>query len=970
MRLTLLALVAFVGWGTASGQAPPAANPSDTKAADLFRTFRDTYVEGQYDVAATMLESFLAANPTDEDLLAIEKKYGAAFALSLRDMPKWSDNPKANADANKAVETLIARTRAATAKLTKDPKRINSFVRNLAGSPGERGYAITQLRRSGDAAVPIMVETLRATNSIPQQSGILDAITKLGPETVQPFLAAAEALPDPLKEGIVKAVAFRPDILALTNRADTDPTPLLWYLAKLPDSTPGDTIRTTARTLLSKVYPNLDRRSSAEELYTLSLPITRKKEMFAAADGVANRVKVWTWDKLTNNVKSNEFTIDRAEEYYAVRNLQWAVERNPSYEPAQRLLLGFVTERAVEKGRFLPPDRANPAAYTLLAAAPSPLLITLLDEALREKRTALAFGVAHALGDRAERAAVEPSARPGGGLRPAVLVRALDYPDDRVQLAAAIAILKVPAGRPTGANTRVVDVLRRALAAYPGNTPADSKGKAVVVDPSRDRSSRVAGYLRQIGYTVEITTNNRDLIRRIHRAADVDLFLIDHHAANPELRDTLVTMTADAAGRKPVLVIASSDHRVDIPFEALLLRLALLVAVTETDQIDIPEPAAENPKLDEDQNTAIRKDVARQRDKKIDAVVKTRLARLRRLVDAAGLPPTNTELRARLILRLPQLTYAALAAEYPITESSAPVAFKQYQMLTKVINRRTDLAHSLIGVRTDELRHLIEELEAAVTPALNKKLEALRMRIDSDAMGIARDKPRDPALEGRLSDEVRPFKFATVIAEPLSSAALTDDLRVIVQDPAELPRSPAEKAASARLAAKWLRYLALGAIPGYDVTPASTALRAALRVDDLAPMIVDAVGRLSSPEAQQDLLNVALNGSRSTALRVQAAEATAHHAQQFGLMAGPAQIAAIGPTAMEVKDLELKGKLAVLYGLYSGTPADFSKAIRLFDSKMIEPPAAPKPKSEKIPQPMREGGAATPPAGEAKPDKK
>src|SRR5262249_19024898 len=155
-----------------------------------------------------------------------------------------------------------------------------------------------------------------------------------------------------------------------------------------------------------------------------------------------------------------------------------------------------------------------------LTAAPSPLLIDLLDEAIREKRTALAFGVAHALGDRAERAAVEPSARPGGDPRPGVLGRALDYPDDRGQPAAAVALLKVPTTRPTGANSRVVEILRRNLAGDPGNTAADVKGKAVIVDPSPLRSSRLAGFLRQIGYAVEITTSNRELIRRIHRASD------------------------------------------------------------------------------------------------------------------------------------------------------------------------------------------------------------------------------------------------------------------------------------------------------------------------------------------------------------------------------------------------------------------------------------------------------------------
>jgi hypothetical protein len=735
----------------------------------------------------------------------------------------------------------------------------------------------------------------------------------------------------------------------------------------MPEGGPGNTLRATARTLLSKITTNFDRRTSADELTRLALPITQRKAVFAAADTVANRVKVWTWDALTNNVLPNDISVAQAEEYFAVRNLRWAVERDPNYEPAQRLLLGFVTERAVERGRFMPPDKANPAAYTLLAAAPSPLLIDLLDEAIREKRTALAFGVAHALGDRAERAAVEPTVQPGGDARPAVLVRALDYPDDRVQLAAAVALLKVPAARPSGAYARVVEVLRRALAADPGNTPAETKGKAVVVDPSPLRSGRMAGFLRDIGYAVEVARSNRDLIRRVHRAADVDLFVIDRHAANPELRDTLVTMTADAAGRKPVLVVASSDKKTDVPLEALLLRLALLVAATETDLIDIPAPLTTDPRKDEEQNTLLKREVIRARDQRLEAVFKTRLGRLKRLVEAAALP-RDPALKDRLDLRLPQLTYAVLAAEFPFTEASAPAVFKQSEMISKILASRVELSKTVLGIQTDDLRRLIEQLETALTPELNKKLEALRLGVDSDALGIARDTTRDPALEEKLTATVRPFKFATVISEPLSPAALTDNLRTAVQDPAELPRSPAEKAASARLAAEWLRALATGTVPGFDVTPAGPALRTALRSDELGPIVVDAVARLSSQEAQQDLLNVALGGGRPTALRVQAAEATVRHAQQFGPLITAAQKAAIGPAAVAEKDPELKGRLAVLYGFFAGTPADFSKAVRLFEAKMIEPPAPPKPKDEKAPMPTPEGEPK--PGGEAKPDKK
>src|SRR5262245_59335622 len=73
-------------------EQPPAGQPpaaTDKKATDLFRSFREAYVDGQYEVAADLLKAFLAANPTDEEMLALENRYGATFALSLRNLARW-----------------------------------------------------------------------------------------------------------------------------------------------------------------------------------------------------------------------------------------------------------------------------------------------------------------------------------------------------------------------------------------------------------------------------------------------------------------------------------------------------------------------------------------------------------------------------------------------------------------------------------------------------------------------------------------------------------------------------------------------------------------------------------------------------------------------------------------------------------------------------------------------------------------
>src|SRR5207249_131000 len=107
------------------------------------------------------------------------------------------------------------------------------------------------------------------------------------------------------------------------------------------------------------------------------------------------------------------------------------------------------------------------------------LLMAVLGRAIADRRPLVVLGAVRALGDLAEVRA----ARPAGGGVP-VLVRALNYPDRRVQMAAVEALLNIPGSPIPGTARRVVEVLRRNLAAQPGPT-------ALVAHPNPDRGNEI-----------------------------------------------------------------------------------------------------------------------------------------------------------------------------------------------------------------------------------------------------------------------------------------------------------------------------------------------------------------------------------------------------------------------------------------------------------------------------------------------
>ena len=73
-----------------AGKGPPKS------ATELFQQIRGLLDEGRFDLAAAYLQQFLDSNPSDQDILDLERKYGHAVFQQLRTVPKWSDDDKAD----------------------------------------------------------------------------------------------------------------------------------------------------------------------------------------------------------------------------------------------------------------------------------------------------------------------------------------------------------------------------------------------------------------------------------------------------------------------------------------------------------------------------------------------------------------------------------------------------------------------------------------------------------------------------------------------------------------------------------------------------------------------------------------------------------------------------------------------------------------------------------------------------------
>ena len=911
---------------------PPAAAEAPKTPLELFRQARAEIQDGRYDVAAETLKRFQAANPTDRDFLDITAKEPTAF-LKLRNVGEWSQNAATQTDARATVEAIVARAEEANKKLYQDPARIAKFVRNLGETLEERLYAEQQLKLGGDAVGPALIDTLRTTSDANLKAGVYAAIGKLHVEQLPPVVAAIEGVEPDFKLGLLRALVTRPDAVSLLASGDTDVTPHLWYYSSSPDAGAG-ALRAFAASVLERFTGGLSlKRNATAELVKLTQPNASKQARFRGGD----RLKLWTWDAAKQTVVSTEATRLQASDYYGLRNLRWALEWDRNDQAAQELFLTMTVERAVEKSQFGELATADPALYQVLAATPSDLLIGLLDRAMLDKQTARVLGFTQVLAARSDRAAATPGAT---GKTP-VLVKALDYPDARVQLAAAVALLRTQ-GVSHGKNAQVVEILRRAAAVESPPPGSKEMGRALIADPSDARAEKLATNLRGLGYAVERFASGRDLSNRLLGAADVDMVFVDRHVVNPELRDLLPSLVkTGVASNRPIFLVASADAPRSLPLETLLLRLAVYVAVTETSPTEVPAPFFFDPR--KTQTDSARSDLAALRDRRLRELHAVRLARLQRLVASAGLPQ-SVSLQSRLDQRLPQLTYAALAAEYPVTPESSPETFKLFESRTRFI-----LANPLGGLVMERqplegVLRLHEELEVVLDAPRRQMADRMLARLDPAALGLPVDTSRDVVAEDRLSRLARAVGGGRVVGEAYSAAALAEEIREATADPALLPTNPAEKKRSAKVAVEYLRRIALGEIDGYDIRPAEAGLRAAMKDDDLADPAIDAVARIASAEAQQDLLAVALSLGRPVPIRVHAAERVVQHVQRNGKLATGNLIDALPTTIAAEKDVELRTKLAVVQQLLAGKPGDLGRLLLQFPLPLpaqTAPPVAP-----------------------------
>lgn len=490
----------------------------------------------RFDLAEIYLKAFVEGAPDDALLQQLRDKHGTAEFLTLSKIPELARFGK----------PLLERLNTASRKQAEDPAFIAGLITQLTGTPGERERAILELRNAGPRAVPLMLKQLAAAGSAAERDGIVLAFSRMGEPVVAPLLAAVDSQVDFVRLGVIEA---------LSQMGTSQAVPRLLPLAFGPQVDAGT--QDAARRALAKVQfgdeDQVQQLSDVAALEQLRAGAERLLIPLTPAERVEQpeQVAVWSWNDAEQALTSVDLPIEEARLREGVRLSRDAFQLGTANEGLQTLYLTALLADEVRSAGWdqLLTAETSPAMQTAVATGTGPLQ-RILARALDQGRTDAAWGALQGLSALAGKELIQ--SRP---TNPAPVLRALNYPDPRVQFAAAMVALRSDPHTPFAGAARVTQILRSALKG-PG-VP-----RAVVINGDVEELGLLGNYAADEGYEPLLARTGKAGFQQAAEQFGVGLVIVQTNVGDWPLTQTLANLRADArTAYLPIIVYGPEEVR-------------------------------------------------------------------------------------------------------------------------------------------------------------------------------------------------------------------------------------------------------------------------------------------------------------------------------------------------------------------------------------------------------------------------
>ncbi len=545
-RISLVTLVGLTLFATPIGQHAQAQDDSGLVAPEAPSILAkepetvDEYFDAilvmlrvaRPDLAQRYLTTLLEQEPDNETLLRLREEHGTATFLRLAN----------DSNLRPQSQELLSRLQAAAGNQLNDPARFDEIINALTGDVRQREQAIRDLKHYGPYAVPELLQRLSGAEQRNTHDLLLLTLVKFGPAAIDPLLGAIES-PNPGTRAIA--------IEALGWLGDEQLVPRLWYPALAVDQ--PAIVQTTALQAIARIRfgeahltNQLDPVGATAEIAERAIVHFRGEyEWTPDIDGV---LTVWAWDAEQNRLVGTPTSPTNASAFMAERLARQAMLMSPERDEYRALFLAATMAHERLRAGWDQPAPQGPGTAQNLALFSGPELTEhALGIAVEHGNPAAALVALTALTDVGTRDQLRQRDH-----RLPPIIAALDFPNDRVQFAAAIAVLSIAPTESFPRAARVIDILSRSL--------LDEGGpRSVIIDPNVRRGVGTASMLNRLGFTTSVARTGREGFNQAIAHGDLALAVLHPNTIRWELTQTVANFRADSRTAGVPLIIAAPE---------------------------------------------------------------------------------------------------------------------------------------------------------------------------------------------------------------------------------------------------------------------------------------------------------------------------------------------------------------------------------------------------------------------------
>lgn len=470
------------------------ANPQSP--AELARATQIMLDAAEWAEAKSYVSKLMATLADDQTAFRLYRQFGLAFVLRLKHVK----------DIQPEGAQLAELIQGAVQRVTQDPAWLDQQLQQLQ-DPQRRLAAVASLREARATVWPVAVTVLADPSQQAKHRAVTDALHAIGPATV-PALSAALESDDP---AFVHRVA-----LVLSGFS-------------APESLRAVMAVAYRRDLPAELAAELRERVAAKWGGTVSQEVVVRwlEKQFLQSFRSATRpehdplhtTETWVWDPAQRTISRLWLIQDDHQRWQALRyanDLYRIAPENATYR-----VYALAAQAEWLEARAALDESGTGAAAEPGAMDGAELIHRVLQFALDMRRSGAASWAARRLGQIGTVQLVESSSG-----RPSALVQALSYPDQHVQFAAAEAILRINPDRPFAGSAR----LREVLGYFLGGR---SERRALVGNPLVEEAQSWAGFLRQMGFQVDIVATGRGVLDQLSRVPDYEFVLVVDRLGDP-----------------------------------------------------------------------------------------------------------------------------------------------------------------------------------------------------------------------------------------------------------------------------------------------------------------------------------------------------------------------------------------------------------------------------------------------------